>query len=230
MATTYTIGNPITSNYQGGSSVSNFSVQAPALVLNGATVPSGLNFDLDLGMSQSDLIGRTFDFVNAGNAGAQSFLSGVITNSNAMLPAMLAQVTPVYQAQAQFAATNQANATAIASAAQGSSGGGFGCYITTAVCQRDGKPDDCEELQTLRHFRDTYMKATIYREALVKRYYELAPAIVRSIQGKPERIAESIYRELRLYIGKAIDAIKRGDNARAMVIYCDMVGYAEGVA
>lgn len=230
MENVYTIGSPITSNYKGGSSVSNFSVQAPALVLNGATVPSGLNFDLDLGMSQSDLIGRTFDFVNAGNAVSQSFLQKVIDNSNAQLPALLSQVTPVYMAQSQFAATNQANATAVASAAQGSGGGGFGCYITTAVCERDGKPDDCEELTLLRNFRDTYMQATIYREALVKRYYELAPSIVRSIKGKPHNIADTIYMRLREYIDRAIDAIKRGDNARAMVIYCDMVGYAEGVA
>ena len=31
------------------------------------------------------------------------------------------------------------------------------CFITTAVCQELGKPDDCEELTAFRAFRDGYL-------------------------------------------------------------------------
>ena len=31
------------------------------------------------------------------------------------------------------------------------------CFITTAVCAYLGKPDDCDELNKLRNFRDTWL-------------------------------------------------------------------------
>ena len=33
------------------------------------------------------------------------------------------------------------------------------CFITTAVCEEEGKPDDCEELTAFRAFRDGYLKS-----------------------------------------------------------------------
>lgn len=33
------------------------------------------------------------------------------------------------------------------------------CFITTAVCEAEGKPDDCAELTAFRAFRDGYLKA-----------------------------------------------------------------------
>ena len=33
------------------------------------------------------------------------------------------------------------------------------CFITTAVCESEGKPDDCAELTAFRAFRDGYLKA-----------------------------------------------------------------------
>ena len=33
------------------------------------------------------------------------------------------------------------------------------CFITTAVCQELGKPDDCEELTAFRAFRDGYLRS-----------------------------------------------------------------------
>lgn len=34
------------------------------------------------------------------------------------------------------------------------------CYITTAVCETFGKPDDCYELRLLRTYRDGYLAGT----------------------------------------------------------------------
>ncbi len=52
------------------------------------------------------------------------------------------------------------------------------CFITTAVCEQQGKPDDCPELTAFRRFRDGWLRATPEGEALVEEYYRLAPSIV----------------------------------------------------
>lgn len=63
------------------------------------------------------------------------------------------------------------------------------CFITTAVCRREGKPDDCAELTAFRRFRDGYLRTCPDGPALIREYYELAPAIVTLIDvcGDPER-------------------------------------------
>ena len=61
------------------------------------------------------------------------------------------------------------------------------CFITTAVCEYFGKPDDCWELTLLRHFRDHYMKATITGRALVEQYYTIAPDIVRVLDESDQK-------------------------------------------
>ncbi len=52
------------------------------------------------------------------------------------------------------------------------------CYITTAICREQGKPDDCAELTALRVFRDGYLRQSEGGEALIERYYELAPGLL----------------------------------------------------
>lgn len=78
--------------------------------------------------------------------------------------------------------------------------GGFDrklCYITTAVCESMGKPDDCYELQMFRAFRDGYMMKTEAGQELVKEYYEIAPGIVMLInmQDHAKEIYDRIYKE-----------------------------------
>ena len=51
------------------------------------------------------------------------------------------------------------------------------CFITTAVCQELGKPDDCEELTAFRAFRDGYLRSQPDGEALIREYYNIAPGI-----------------------------------------------------
>jgi hypothetical protein len=55
------------------------------------------------------------------------------------------------------------------------------CFITSAVCETMNKGDDCNELTAFRNFRDTFMQQTKERQASVEEYYNIAPAIVASI-------------------------------------------------
>lgn len=65
------------------------------------------------------------------------------------------------------------------------------CYITTAACQSSGMSDDCEALTKLRTFRDSYMAALPEGEALIRRYYDVAPTIVKHINARED--ARQIY-------------------------------------
>ena len=63
------------------------------------------------------------------------------------------------------------------------------CFITTAVCQELGKPDDCEELTAFRAFRDGYPRSPPDGEALIREYYNIAPGIVTCINTCSDRHA-----------------------------------------
>lgn len=66
------------------------------------------------------------------------------------------------------------------------------CFITTAVCSHEGKPDDCAELTAFRAFRDGWLTEH-GGEALIAEYYEKAPGIVSCIElcdDPEERYAE----------------------------------------
>ena len=56
------------------------------------------------------------------------------------------------------------------------------CFITTATCSFEGKPDDCAELTAFRRFRDGWLKNSDGGEAMIREYYEIAPAIVACIE------------------------------------------------
>lgn len=73
-----------------------------------------------------------------------------------------------------------------------------GCYLTTA-CMRamsDSFDDNCQELVTLRNFRDTYVKKN-HPEA-IQEYYRTAPEIVKCIgvRSDSQQIYRKIYDEL----------------------------------
>ena len=63
------------------------------------------------------------------------------------------------------------------------------CFITTAVCLREGKPDDCAELTAFRAFRDGYLRACPDGPALIDEYYDIAPGIVLRIDLSRDREA-----------------------------------------
>ena len=94
------------------------------------------------------------------------------------------------------------------------------CFITTAVCEKYGRPDNCKELETLRKFRDTWMLKN--HPKAVHLYYHLAPKIVDYINSRPN--AQEIYEYLmHAYISVAVDYIKHKDYERAYDSYAQMV-------
>ena len=68
------------------------------------------------------------------------------------------------------------------------------CYITTAVCETLKKGDDCYELNRLRDYRDTDLASLPQGEELIRRYYDIAPTIVKHINCRDD--AEEIYRSI----------------------------------
>ena len=96
------------------------------------------------------------------------------------------------------------------------------CYVTTAVCQSQNKPDDCYELTLLRHYRDTYMMETPEREQIVKEYYNIAPTIVKHISqtDRADEIYEQIWEE---YLQPCIRLIEAKEPDSCEELYTKMV-------
>lgn len=102
-------------------------------------------------------------------------------------------------------------------------GGGI-CYITTAICEASGKPDDCYELTTLRNFRDNWLAKQPDGLALINKYYETAPGIVNAINALKNR--NSIYAFLnRSFLKKCLAFIKNNKMMACKKCYMDMVQY-----
>ncbi len=74
------------------------------------------------------------------------------------------------------------------------------CFITTAVCESRGLPDDCPMLTEFRRFRDGFLSETSDGRALIREYYDTAPGIVIRINccENREAIYERLYREYLL--------------------------------
>lgn len=105
--------------------------------------------------------------------------------------------------------------------AESSSSGGF-CIITSAACAALNKPDDCEELNTLRAYRDEMKSINPIVAALIKEYYRVAPLLVQKINLEAD--AENIYADLwKNSIAKTYELIRAGKNSQATAIYIDMV-------
>ena len=92
--------------------------------------------------------------------------------------------------------------------------------MTTACCKYKGLPDDCMELETLRRFRDNYLKGTEYGSELIRTYYESAPALVERIDSSPKR--DDIYDHIDEAITGIVSRIERGENERAVIEYLSL--------
>ena len=101
---------------------------------------------------------------------------------------------------------------------------GGGCYITTAICEASGKPDDCYELTMMRKFRDQWLAKQPDGYYLINDYYETAPKIVAAIDSLRER--SSIYNYLNCnFLKKCVDFAGRNLMADCKKCYMDMVQY-----
>ena len=96
------------------------------------------------------------------------------------------------------------------------------CFITTAVCQELGKPDDCAELTAFRAFRDGYLASQPDGEALIREYYNIAPGIVTCINTCSDRHAT--YARIReQYLAPCYEDLLAGRNASCKSRYVQMV-------
>ena len=96
------------------------------------------------------------------------------------------------------------------------------CFITTAVCEAEGKPDDCEELTAFRAFRDDWLLHFPEGKKLVEEYYNIAPGIVICIDLCSDR--EQRYAALRRDdLGPCYDRLLAGDKEGCKEQYIRMV-------
>ena len=100
----------------------------------------------------------------------------------------------------------------------GSGGNSDGCYLTTACVEAKGLPDDCNELRTLRVFRDTYLAKLPSGRNEIDQYYRMAPTVVASINKHDNRVQiwNQVYAEL---IAPCVRMIHEQDNEKAHQLY-----------
>lgn len=99
-------------------------------------------------------------------------------------------------------------------------GGGEGCYLTTACVRARGLADDCRELNTLRRFRDGYLRSRADGEAEIAAYYEIAPKIVKAVNARPDAdsIWDRVYAEM---IAPCLALIGEGKQEETYRLYKD---------
>ena len=96
-----------------------------------------------------------------------------------------------------------------------------GCFITTACIYSLNCADDCLILNTLRKFRDTYMKNKDNGDAEINDYYKYAPVIVKKIDASPNK--SLIYKELfDKYIKPCFELINKKCYKMAYLLYSEM--------
>lgn len=110
-----------------------------------------------------------------------------------------------------------------AAQAQTADSGGM-CFITTAVCEYMNLPDDCEELQILRKFRDEYLLKDEELKKYVDEYYSLAPGIKTALEKHPYK--DDVYSNMLVLIKGAVLAAKNSDYELCIDLYCMLVQYA----
>ena len=96
------------------------------------------------------------------------------------------------------------------------------CFITTAICEFEGKGDDCEELTAFRGFRDGYLRSCPDGDSLISEYYDKAPGILLHIDLSRDRA--KIYTDLRKqYLQPCYEDICHGRLQDCKKRYTEMV-------
>jgi small GTP-binding protein len=98
----------------------------------------------------------------------------------------------------------------------------IGCFITTAVCEMQAKPDDCYELTQFRKFRDEWLLQQADGERIIQRYYQIAPLILEAInkQSDSKEIFTSINDN---YLVPCLKLIEEQRYAECKKLYMRMV-------
>lgn len=101
------------------------------------------------------------------------------------------------------------------------SGSSSSCFLTSACVSAKGLPDNCDELTTLRKYRDEYLSQSTDGKALIEEYYRIAPSIVKQIELAPNKLA--IYDQLYTDILECVHLIKNNLFIEARDRYIDLV-------
>jgi hypothetical protein len=95
------------------------------------------------------------------------------------------------------------------------------CFLTTACVSAMGLEDDCNELTTLRKFRDEYLQHRPDGTRMIDEYYRVAPSLVDKIDQRKDAdsIYSTIYKEVIL---PCVDSINHKKYDEALNRYKDM--------
>jgi hypothetical protein len=115
------------------------------------------------------------------------------------------------KAQKEMQAENQAFQAA-------HSGGGGGCFITTATVNSLGISNGEDVLNEFRYFRDDWLKNQPNGDEIIARYYDIAPKIV-SAMGNLKSVYGVIWEK---YLKPCREFIQQKNNAAAFSLYREM--------
>lgn len=211
---------------------------------NGTQINGGFNFDLPLStvaMMQNNALlftksnaDNALGFVGAVSANTQKSVDSTAKQGfdflNTGLGSIIKSGDQTTQAITGINNTSQTYSLFRSLFAPKAAKSGGGCYITTAIVESEGKADDCDELVTLRKFRDEFMMPHSEREWLVRDYYAMAPMICKAIQRERDGGKATFAMLRRVYLEPAIAAVKSGDNESALTIYQTMVAVSKQIA
>lgn len=96
------------------------------------------------------------------------------------------------------------------------------CYITTAVCESIGRPENCYELNLIKDYRDQYLGSTPEGAELVNQYYDIAPTIVKRINKEADRREKYLFL-WENYIRPCVRLIEQDQNVECRQKYTEMV-------
>ncbi|MCH3960188.1 MAG: zinc-ribbon domain containing protein [Selenomonas sp.] len=100
------------------------------------------------------------------------------------------------------------------------------CFISTAVCEFLGKPDDCTELQMLRHYRDSWLRNQPYGSRMIASYYNQAPLLVSRLKHSAD-YASCCQTLWMIYIQPCLALIQQQEFIACRDKYVEMVHYMQ---
>jgi hypothetical protein len=95
------------------------------------------------------------------------------------------------------------------------------CFITTACVRHYNLPDNCHQLQTLRSFRDNYLRLQKNGNELIQQYYSNAPSLVKKLNRHPNK--DTLFKKIFHQINVACVLIEKKENAKAKKLYVKIV-------
>ena len=99
-----------------------------------------------------------------------------------------------------------------------------GCYITTIVCNILGKKDDHIVLNTMRNFRDNFLKQNDNFIPILQEYDQIGPIISMNIESELNREYVANF-AMAYYLVPCVEAYQHGKNILALDYYKEMITF-----